>query len=753
MNATITEWEFTGDAASWINEIIEANRPSLPFSRAKIEQRSRGSRKRRDLTILGTTGEIILTGEVKMPWAKGGHSPFVDALVRDARKKAENAGSPWFFSWNASELVLWRTNPENETARSRHFKRYQIAPVGNASDFENDYVIQSLREGIAKFVLDFALIVTGDEELHRRPPDEYFIESLESFLERPIEIARFELMQRASDPSTRELIERWMVKDQGWTLAQDDQENWNRAARFASYAVVNKLVFYEALRRRFATLPVLRIPAHISTGERAFEHLATYFSIAKDVTHDYETVFGLDSADFGTRIPFYAKESAAAWRSLVDHIDKFDFSQLEYDVIGRIFERLISPEERHKYGQYYTRTEVVDLINSFCIRYGAASVLDPACGGGTFLVRAYARKRKLAPQLGHAQQITGLFGVDLSFFAAHLTTINLASRDLIDAENYPKIVRSDFFDLTAGSSLPMVRRRNVSTRGLNGNHEIISLGPVDAVVGNPPYVRQEDIKKARNGNGSKLSAGTKQFYLDLVERETGIKLSGRSDLHCYFWLHGATFLKPNGCLGLLTSSQWLDVEYGFKLQGWLLDNFRIIAVMESRVEPWFVGARVATAITIARREDDPHARDNNLVRFVEFRAPLASFVLGDGTSFGMIDAADAFREQLLAIKASVTTDTYRVRVVRQGELREVGVEVGRLISAPADQEKASEDTERLQDDAQSGVYHGGKWGIYLRAPDIWFEILERTQDRWSPLGTLATIRRGLTTGADKFFLH
>ncbi|MBM4275849.1 MAG: hypothetical protein FJ134_15515 [Deltaproteobacteria bacterium] len=40
---------------------------------------------------------------------------------------------------------------------------------------------------------------------------------------------------------------------------------------------------------------------------------------------------------------------------------------------------------------------MVDLINSFCVRSGQEKVMDPACGGGTFLVRAYARKRELAP--------------------------------------------------------------------------------------------------------------------------------------------------------------------------------------------------------------------------------------------------------------------------------------------------------------------------------------------------------------------
>lgn len=751
MTTTVTEWEFVADAASRINEIIQANRPTLPFVRAKVEKRARGSLKRRDLTLLGQGGEIVLTGEIKMPWANEGHSPFVETVIRDARKKAESAHSEWFFTWNVNELVLWKTSVAPEFAQDRHFKRYQIATVSQDTDFDNDYITQGLRQGISDFLFDFAQIVLGTDELHRRPPDDYFIESLESFLERPIQVAFWELLERNKKPAQRDLINQWMLKDQGWTLVQDDQENLHRAAKFATFAVVNKLVFYEALRKRFPSLPLLKIPTHISSGQKALEHLATFFAKAKEITRDYETVFGIESGDLGTRIPFYAKESVESWRNLVDHIDKFDFSQLDYDIIGRIFERLISPEERHRYGQYYTRPEVVDLINSFCIRHGGASVLDPACGGGTFLVRAYARKRKLAPQLEHGPLLTGLYGVDISHFAAHLSTINLASRDLIDAENYPRVVRGDFFDVSHGTPFMRLPGSNVRSRGLGKKEKPIQLEQVDAVVGNPPYLRQEDIRKAKKKPGQVPAKGTKDYYQYLVKKETGIKLSGRSDLHCYFWGHASTFLKPNGWLGLLTSSQWLDVEYGFKLQGWLLENFRIVAILESRVEPWFVGARVATTITIAVRDTQEYARTDNIIRFVELRAPLSSFLLGDGTSFGMIEAADRFRDELMTITANTATDSYRVRLVRQGDMYDEGVALGRMMESRICENGEDEDAGWKDGQKTDHAYFGGKWGIHLRAPDIWFSLQDRTRQRWIPLGRLAEVRFGLKTGADKFF--
>jgi len=133
----------------------------------------------------------------------------------------------------------------------------------------------------------------------------------------------------------------------------------------------------------------------------------------------------------------------------------------------------------------------------------------------------------------------------------------------------------------------------------------------------------EQISSALIPKDTKIKGGfkteTKEYLLKLVKEEANIHLSGRSDIHCYFWPHAFTFLKDDGYLCFLTSSQWLDVEYGFRLQGWILNHFEIIAILESIDEPWFVGARVATVITILKRQPDKNKRMNNTVRFVQLR--------------------------------------------------------------------------------------------------------------------------------------
>jgi hypothetical protein len=108
---SMNEWQFTGEAVSWVNQALDRD-PSLPFSRATIEQTAHGSAKRSDFTLLDKDRRPVLTGEIKLPYEKNGTSPYNDKVVRDARGKAQRAGTDFFFTWNVNEFVLWETTAE-----------------------------------------------------------------------------------------------------------------------------------------------------------------------------------------------------------------------------------------------------------------------------------------------------------------------------------------------------------------------------------------------------------------------------------------------------------------------------------------------------------------------------------------------------------------------------------------------------------------------------------------------------------------
>lgn len=745
----MNEWEFTSAVATWMSSAIQANSRGLPFSEARCEQTAPRSQKRRDLTLIDADGQPVVTGEVKMPYQPEGNSPYRANVVKDARRKAKRAGVKYFFTWNVNRCVLWPTDAPAKAWEDREYRSWDVADVHNENQLNLPVFQERIKRWVPIFLRDVGDILRGDVVIGTQAPDVRFIDGLEAALEQPILLTTDALSQQWKKASPRSQLQKWMTEEQGWVLHDSGDmsgvmEDLNRAAQFANYSLVNKLVFHESLLRRYGSeLEPITIPGHVSSAEQLRTHLESFFEKARKVTGDYETVFGDDHQDIGNRIPFYADPAVAFWRMLIEQVHDFDFSKLDYEVIGSIFERLISPEERHKYGQYYTRAEVVDLINSFCIRTGRERVMDPACGGGTFLVRAYTRKRELNPQGSHSDRLRELYGTDISHFATHLTTINLATRDLIEDENYPQIARSDFFDINPSQVLlSLPGRMRAGGLGRGQEREVV-VPPLDAVVGNPPYVRQEGIPKSpKTRNGPK--PGTKEYYKHVAEQRTNIRLSGRSDLHVYFWLHAADFLHHGGWLGLLTSSQWLDVDYGFRLQDYILRNFEVHAIFESLDEPWFVGARVATCATLLRRQRDESARMNHRVRFVQLRRPIAEVLGHDGTAAGAVEAADRFRDLVCHAKEDVTTPEYRLRIVRQGDLWNDGVRLGNVLGKS--QTEPAKDPSR-----QAGDYYGGKWGMHLRAPDLWAQLIAKHGDRFAPLGDFADVRFGVKSGKDSFF--
>jgi hypothetical protein len=328
--------------------------------------------------------------------------------------------------------------------------------------------------------------------------------------------------------------------------------------------------------------------------------------------------------------------------------------------------------------------------------------------------------------------------------------LNLAAREINEEANYPRIVRKNFLHFRPGQEfcrLPIGgERQEVS----------IKLPLLDAAVANPPYVRQEKIEKTEKTIAGKL----------LETEWPGLRLSGRSDLHCYFWPTAAKLLKEGGYFGFLTSSSWLDVEYGFQLQAWLLQNFELLAVLESNVEPWFPDARVKTCVTIMRRCSDGATRMRSVVKFVQFKQPLAELI-----GVPPIDqeserqqAVQRLRDEIESTSEDSLDNKMRIIVKKQSELWELGVRAGNilgstplLVPTETNAEDLGDEEEDSDEEAESdpivlGSYAAGKWGRFLRAPDFYFEVMDEFDTKFVPLGELTQIRFGVKTGCDAFFM-
>ena len=730
----VDERTFAAEISGWVTEFLNG-RPDLPFSRASVEDHVGGTAQRHDFRLYKRdTDRPVLTGEIKMPDSAQGNHPLNADLVKDAVGKAFWAGVQYCFTWNVRQFVLFDTHMQGVPFAQRHIEGpAEVVEASVRDDVNQDWVREAIRDFWADFLERFAQLVKGHRAFEPTPIDQRFISWLEGALQDPITHTEGALATLTrTDSGFKGRLNKWMLS-QGWEPSSQQelhQRNLERASRLSCYILMTRLVFYQVMRRRFRQMSALSLNG-VETPKQLREFLDARFDEAVRYSHDYETVFAPDEDDLGYAIPLLASTAPNHWARLIQRIEEFDFSNLDFDVIGQMYERLIGPSERRRFGQFYTSPDVVDLINAFCIRRPDDRVLDPACGGGTFLVRAYSRKRALAesagrPSRSHEQLLSEIFGIDIGAFPAQLSTINLAVRRLSDEPNYPRVARASFFDAEAGSPLYDIP---LSGDGVQS----VALEEVDAVVGNPPYIRQESI-----GSADK-SSYAEQFSVEWPDQT---KLSGRSDIYAYFFTHAAHLLKPGGYLGFVTSIGWLDTEYGFRLQEFFLRNFRIVAVIESQVEKWFEDARVTTAVTILQREPDRTARNDNRVRFIQLRKPLPKIYAEaldrpprDDEAMRQADM-DAIRDLIGEINTDLTTDHWRVRVRTQRDLWDDGIPL------------------QAEDDEDAGAqirYTGGKWGQYLRGPDSWFELMERARSRMTPLRDLAVVRFGFKTGADRFY--
>lgn len=786
------EITFCAKVAKWSEEIFRRH-PEWPFARVEIEESTARDRKRSDLRVYDRKGNIPLCGEVKLPGTPEGRNPYAHGLIGDAFEKASNAGAPFFFTWNVNILVLFDSKKWHLAIDDRQMADYNLGlALERREDVDRPEVEAQIKVFLETFYGEFAAILSGAKPDWAQPLGAFFLRAFESHLDWPAKLTAAYLHRKAeSDKGFDARLQEWMIRDQSWAVIRHDPNEWrrllDRAARTLCYVFANRLLFYESVRAKFRELAELRIPrAGIETA--MYAHFQRAFQEAVEVTGDYETIFYPYEAaeDWVGPLVFAHQEAAEAWGAVLQNLVRFDLRNIRTDILGDIFKRLIAPEERRRFGQFYTNEDLVDVINAFCIRRANDVVCDPACGSGSFLVRAYHRKAFLDPHRTHEEKLSEIYGVDIALFAAHLATLNLASRNVQDVENYPRIRRGNFFevikDIRDGRPFCALPRALREPDGHREKHDV-PFAPLDAAIGNPPYVRQEKIPK--HGQKGARPMQTKEDIAALVaDFWPRLELSGRSDLHCYFWPAVTWRLKEEGWFGFLVSSSWLDVEYGFALQEWILSNFKIHAIMESHAEPWFEDARVKTCAVILQRCSDEKARRGHLVKFVRLNVPLAQ-ILGqrDGEAARQA-AAEKLRDTIIRQKKDRSRDEFRIIVKKQGDLWEDGVRAGRLFELQKQRQLAGtsydgqsgkpplkvremmlDETNGENEDAETdengnGVFHGisasgyggGKWGKYLRAPELYFRIMDRFRDRFVPLGEIATIRFGVKSGCDAFFM-
>ncbi|WQW32282.1 class I SAM-dependent DNA methyltransferase [Helicobacter pylori] len=102
----------------------------------------------------------------------------------------------------------------------------------------------------------------------------------------------------------------------------------------------------------------------------------------------------------------------------------------------------------------------------------------------------------------------------------------------------------------------------------------------DCIIGNPPYIRQEQIKDIK----------------PLLEKQYHNFYNSTADIYTYFFALSFQLLKEKGFNAFITSNKYARAKYGAKLREWLLKKTTIVSYMELNALKVFESATVDTSI-------------------------------------------------------------------------------------------------------------------------------------------------------------
>jgi hypothetical protein len=269
------------------------------------------------------------------------------------------------------------------------------------------------------------------------------------------------------------------------------------------------------------------------------------------------------------------------------------------------------PEVRKAGGVYYTPRYIVDYIVQNTVgkllegktpaEAAALKIVDPACGSGSFLLGAYqhlldwhidwyihndpdkwakGKDPAILPASGGGWALTtrkkkdilvnNIHGVDIDAQAVEVTKLSLLLK-VLEGESgqlslgLERVLPDLGRNIQCGNSLigedyfagqlvvdEEERHRVNPFEWRHAFPQVFARGGFDAVIGNPPYVRQENLGVDKN----------------YFQKKYGV-YANAADLYAYFIETGINLLASNGYFCFIVSNKWLRASYGEPLRKWL----------------------------------------------------------------------------------------------------------------------------------------------------------------------------------------
>jgi type I restriction-modification system DNA methylase subunit len=392
--------------------------------------------------------------------------------------------------------------------------------------------------------------------------------------------------------------------------------------------ILDRLIFIRNCEDRELESKKLLEVAHESSVLRRLRELFSYYDRTYDskiFTYDASNPKKVHECDLVKIDDEVMREVIVGLYSTKDASVSYDFSAIEADVLGNIYEQYLghilkkspkraklkeSQAHRKEQGIYYTPTYIVDYIvrNTLGALLEKTSVsdipkikvLDPACGSGSFLIKAfdvlceaYMKKTKSSKVTFEQKKSilqNNLYGVDLDPKAVEIAQLNLLLKAAEKGKSLPVLENN----IKCGNSL-IDDEKVAGERAFKWEKEfpeIMKKGGFDVVVGNPPYVRQEELSEIK----SYLENNYEVYH-------------GMADLFVYFFEREFDLLKEDGGFGIIVSNKWTRAGYGDQLRSYL-SKFFIEKFLDFGDLKVFADATIYPSIILAKKIKKQNSKIN-----------------------------------------------------------------------------------------------------------------------------------------------
>lgn len=258
--------------------------------------------------------------------------------------------------------------------------------------------------------------------------------------------------------------------------------------------------------------------------------------------------------------------------------NKYDFTLVDRDILGKLYEQFITREERKKLGQFYTPESVIDYILDqieYTKNIDDKKIIDISCGSGGFTTRATNRlinkfKNNTNKKEVIEKVISNVYGMDINPFACYLAETNMLIQllDLIvevKKENPKYIIpKIKIFQTNSMETPSLLSNDEQEVKDIKNKTGRLIEG-FDFVVGNPPYLEAK-----------KMDIGTKKLCIETCPNVA----NGAFDLFVCFIDKGLRLLKTNGKLGYIFPNKFLIANYAKKMREELLDKHTIKEIID-----------------------------------------------------------------------------------------------------------------------------------------------------------------------------